>query len=306
MADFDSNTALAFVNGQRDIIEPIVNATVFPEVLYADLIPVDTSAPEWTRSITVRNSEMYGSAGWINGNADDINVAGNKYGESQSTVHMAGIGYAFGYEELAASMANGVNLPNDDAIAARRVSEHFIDKVAFIGDEAKGMQGLLNTAGVTTISASGKFADATEDAILKDINRMLTGTATDTGYQVPADTLLLPYETMYYLASTPLSSKSGGTLLSFIQQYNVYTTTTGRPLTVRALSRLNGAATGGANDRAVAYANDPSVLKMQLPMPHKFLPTFQTGAMNFVVGGILRVGGLDIRNKGAVRYIDGV
>jgi hypothetical protein len=72
------------------------------------------------------------------------------------------------------------------------------------------------------------------------------------------------------------------------------------------LSRLNGAATGGANDRAVAYANDPSVLKMQLPMPHKFLPTFQTGAMNFVVGGILRVGGLDIRNKGAVRYIDGV
>lgn len=306
MAEFDANTALAYVEGQRNIIEPVVNATVFPEVMYPALIPVDVSAPDWTRTITVRNTEMYGSAGWINGNADDIQVAGNKYGQSQTTVHMAGIGYAFGYEELAASMANGVNIANDDAIAARRVSEYFVDKVAFVGDADKGMQGLLNTSGVTTLSATAKFMTSTEDGILRDINKMLIGTATDTGYQVPADTLLLPYETMAYLASTPLSSKSGGTLLSFIQMYNVYTTTTGRPLTVRALSRLNKAATGGVNDRAVAYANDPSVLKMNLPMPHKFLPTFQTGVLNYVVGGILRVGGLDIRNKGAVRYIDGV
>lgn len=304
MKMIDANTAMAFIEGQRRYVEKEVNATVFPEILYQSLIPVDTKAPEWTRTIEYRSQEAYGRAEWINGNADDIPLAGNKYSKDQSTVFMAGIGYGYGYEELNASMANGVNLPNDDAIAARQAYEQFVDKIAFLGDDSKGVTGLLNADGVTIDAATKTFATANETEILTMFNKLIGGTATATHYNMVADTVLLPFDTFTYLASQPLTNKEG-TLLDFIQKYNVYTATTGKPLTIRAFSRLAGAGNGGL-DRAVAYSRNPLVAKLHIPMPHRFLPVFQTGALNFVVPGIFRLGGTEIRNKDAVRYMDGV
>jgi hypothetical protein len=48
------------------------------------------------------------------------------------------------------------------------------------------------------------------------------------------------------------------------------------------------------------------VLKMHIPMPHRFLPVWQTGPMRFDVPGIFRLGGLEIRRPKAVRYVDGI
>ena len=308
MKQFDAVSMLAFVENQRNYIEQEVNRTVFPEISYASLIPIDSSAPEWTRTITFRDAETYGKADWINGNADDIPLAGNTYGQSQTEVQMAGIGYGYGYEELQASMAYGTNLANDDAIAARETYERFVDKVAMVGDVAKGMTGLINGAGVVVEAATAKWrlAGTTEDSILKDINKLLGGTATATGYALPADTLLLPFEIYTYLASTPLANKSGGTLLSFIQQYNTYTAMTGQALTIRAVNALAKGAANGTDDRVAAYSRNPRVVKMHIPMAHRFLPTYQTGALNFVVPGIFRIGGVEIRNKDGIRYMDGV
>ena len=306
MKVFDAPTMLAFVEGQRNHIETEVNRTIFPEIVYPDLVPVDNSAPEWTKTITFRDAESFGTADWINGNANDIPTAGNVYGQSQSEVHMAGVGYTFGYEEVQASLAYGVNLQNADAIAARETYERFVDKVALTGDASKNMQGLINTSGVTIDSSAKTFLLSTEDEILAAINKLISGPAADTEYQMAADTLLLPYSVFTYLASTPLSSKEGGTLLSFIQKYNTYTAITGQPLTIRAVGKLKGGGAGGSIDRAVAYSNNARVLKLHIPMMHKFLPVHQVGALNFVVPGIFRLGGLEVRTKGAMRYMDGV
>jgi hypothetical protein len=54
----------------------------------------------------------------------------------------------------------------------------------------------------------------------------------------------------------------------------------------------------------VAYKKDPKVLKLHLPMPHRFLPIWQNGPFNFVIPGIFRTGGIEIRRPGAVRYLD--
>ncbi len=300
MKHYDANTMLAFINNQRNHIETTVNKTIFPEVQYAQLIPVDTSAPEWTKTVTYYNQESYGQADWVNGNADDIPLAGNTYGKSEEKIHMAGIGYGYGYEELQASLANGVNLPNEDAVAARQTYERFVDKVAFLGDETKGMQGLINNTNVATNAAAGAFSTLDEAGILKEVNGLLKGA----NGQPPKSTLLLPVDVMTYLASAVLSNKQG-TLLQFIKEHNVYTATTGQPLTVRAFHRLEGAGDGDTN-RAVAYDRSPQVVKLHIPMPHRFLPTFQTGALNFVVPGIFRLGGTEIRNKDGIAYLDGV
>lgn len=46
MKMYDAATALSFVENARKYVEKEVNETIFPEILYPSLIPVDTSAPE--------------------------------------------------------------------------------------------------------------------------------------------------------------------------------------------------------------------------------------------------------------------
>jgi hypothetical protein len=91
-----------------------------------------------------------------------------------------------------------------------------------------------------------------------------------------------------------------------LQRYNVYTQVTGNPLTIRAVRQLDNAGTGGDKGRAVIYRKDPQVIKMHIPMMHRFLPVWQTSSLGFDVPGIFRIGGVEIRRPGAVRYLDGV
>ena len=58
--------------------------------------------------------------------------------------------------------------------------------------------------------------------------------------------------------------------------------------------------------RMVAYRRDPSVLKLHIPMPHRFLPVFQPNPLRFEIPGVFRLGGLDIRRPKEVRYGDGI
>jgi hypothetical protein len=56
----------------------------------------------------------------------------------------------------------------------------------------------------------------------------------------------------------------------------------------------------------VAYRRDPAVLKMHIPMPHRFMPIWQTAPLVFDVPGIFRLAGLEIRRPKSVRYTDGI
>ncbi len=119
-----------------------------------------------------------------------------------------------------------------------------------------------------------------------------------------ADTLLLPITEYAGLVTTQNSVASDSTLLEFIQRSNIYTATTGQQLLIRGVRGLEAAA-AGSTGQAVAYRRDPQVLKLHLPMPHRFLPAAQVpGSLIYKVPGIFRTGGLEIRRPGAVRYLD--
>ena len=297
--------SLAFVRKQLSVIEPGVYRTVYPDVQYAQLVPVDTSAPEWTRTVQYFSSDEYGTAGWINGNSDDVPTADVSRAVHETGVAMAGVGYVYGWAEVEQARQSGVNLPDEKAQAARRAYENFVDKVALRGDTEKGYTGLLDYPGITAAPAvTGDWATATEDQILGDVNAAILGIATDTLYTGMGDTLLLPYDKLNVLATRRLGD-TGQTVLGFLRANNTYTAMTGQALTIRA---VRGLETAGAGDtaRMVVYRRSPDVLKLHIPMPHRFLPVHRTGAMNFVVPGVFRLGGLDVRRPKEVRYIDGI
>lgn len=302
---FDAQAATGFVRSQTTHVEAAVNETVYPDIQYPALIPVDTSAHPFAQTVTYVSSDKYGKADWINGNADDIPMAGSELAENKTAVYTAGIGYGYGWEEVNVAMMMGRSLSNDDAMAARRAYEEMVDRVALAGDASKNFQGLIDNSAVTAASVTtGDWATATEDQILADVNEVLLGITTDTKESSMANTLLLPYEKLSYLASNRLGD-TGLTILDFLRRNNVVTAMGGQELTIRT---VRGLSTAGAGDtaRMIAYRRDPMVLKLHIPMPHRFLPVYQDGPLHWLVPGVFRLGGLDIRRPKEVRYGDGL
>ncbi|MFU6499138.1 DUF2184 domain-containing protein, partial [Pseudomonas aeruginosa] len=278
----------------------------YPDIQYPQLIPVDTSAPEWIKTVTYYSSDKVGKADWINGNADDIPLASTERSKFETNVHMAGIGYGYGLEEISQAQMLGINLTADDAIAARRAYEEMVDRVALLGDSSKGFSGLFAYPGVTAGSAvTGNWATATADQILADVNTALTLQAQGTLFTSFSNSLLMPYSKFLLVATRKVNENGLESILTYLQKNNVYTATTGQPLMIRGLNGLDTAGAGGTA-RMISYRRDPSVLKMHIPMPHRFLPVYQAGPIRWEVPGIFRLGGVDIRRPAEVRYTDGI
>ena len=301
----DAQAALGFVASQTTYIERQVNQIVYGDIQYAELIPVDNSAPEWIKSVTYYSGDKFGKADWINGNSDDIPRAGSERSKLETSVFTAGIGYGYGLEEISQGQMLGIQLQADDAAAARRAYEEMVDNVALRGDARKGFQGLISNSAVTAITVpTGNWATATPQQMIADINATLMPSYAGTQYTSIADTLLLPFEKLQQLAQTVMPNTTM-TVLQFVMQSNIYTQTTGRPLMIRGIYGLLTAGAAGSA-RMVGYRRDPSVLKLHIPMPHRFLPVYQAGPLRWEVPGIFRLGGLDIRLPQSVKYGDGI
>lgn len=295
---------LGFVTAQTTHIETGVYRARYPQIRYPGLIPVDYSAPEWIKTVTYYSMDVAGKAQWLADRARDIPVVGTTLGQSETTVNMAGIGYDYGLEEINHAQMLGINLAGEKANAARLIYERTVDAIAFTGDAEKGYNGLINYPGVTAAGAGvGNWDTATEDQILDDFNDMLMGLYTGTNEIAMADTVLLPSTALKTIGSRRLG-ETAMTVLDFIIKSNAYTQETGQPLTIRSLRGLQTAGAGNTR-RAVAYRNSAEVLKMHIPMRHRFLPVQVTG-LTYQIPGIFRIGGLDIRLPKEVRYMDGI
>lgn len=303
--DMNDATNLGFVISQVTSIEPKVLVKQYPAINYVRDIPVDTSAHPWAKSITFFSIDKVGEAKVIAGRGDDVPMANITRSKFENSVSMGGIGYSFSLEEVGQAMMLGMNLDAMGADSANFSAQKFIDNVAYLGDStmAGSPQGLYNTSTITAATATGAWASLTPTQILADVNTLLGGVYTSSlGIEV-ADTLKLPLAVFSYLASTPVSTNNNTTILEFLRINNIYTAQSGQPLNISADYRLVTAYCGA--NRAVAYAKDPDVLKLHLPMPMRFLPV-QTEGLDYVVPGMFRLAGLDIRRPGAVRYMDGV
>jgi hypothetical protein len=102
-----------------------------------------------------------------------------------------------------------------------------------------------------------------------------------------------------------MSEGSDTTVLEFFRANNVYTATTRAPLMIIGQRGLETAGVGGIT-RMIAYRYAPEVMKLHIPMPHRFLPVFQSGPLSWQVPGMMRLGGLDVRLPKEVVYIDGI
>ncbi len=304
--------AFSFLIAQTTYIEAEVYRIQYPDIIYPQIVPIDTSAPEWAKSVTYFSIDKVGSADWFDGMATDMRVADINRNKFEQGIEMAGIGYRYTLEEIGqAMMVPGLNLTIERAEAARRAYEEFMDKVARNGDPHKNFTGLINNVNVPTVTAiadgtgsSALWTAKTADQMIRDVQGVLTGVYEGSLTVEMADTVLLPVDAMNTLSITRIPN-TPMTALEYLAKNNLYTFTTGAPLTIRGILNLSSAGAGGTG-RMIAYRKDPRVLKLHVPMVHRFLPVWQTGPITFDIPGIFRTGGVEVRRPLAMRYVDGI
>ncbi|MGX5719917.1 DUF2184 domain-containing protein [Shinella zoogloeoides] len=315
---FNDAQALAFVTAQAYKVNQTVYEARYPDWDFGRLIFVDTSGPEWSPGVLTYSSDMSGRANWQAGGAKDVPMADVSQDYQTKNFHLAAIGYQWNIEEVNTTMGfPGANLPDRRARAARLAYMKFMYDLTLKGNTEKGLGGLINYSGVTKTDApndgtgssrywvdSSGVGQKTPAQIVRDINIALQGVWLDSKEIEMADTILLPIEAYNYIAATPYSATTMETILSFVMRTNIYTLTTGRPLTIRTVRELGTGDAAGTAGRLVAYKNDAEYVRLHLPMPHRFLPVYQDGPLNFAVPGIFRTGGVELLTTVAMRYLD--
>ena len=308
----DNQQALGFLIAQTTSIEAEIYRIQYPEIIWEQLVPVDSTANEWAKSVTYFSLDRVGQAYWLNNMATDMRYADVNRGRFEQGIEMAGIGYRYTLEEVGqAMMIPGLNLTAERADAARFAYEQFMDRIAYYGDSNKSFFGLINNPLVTVTNAiadgtgsSALWTAKTADQIIRDVNNALTQVYEGSLTVEIADTVLLPIDAMATIANVRVPNTYGNAL-EYLAKYNQFTHVTGRPLTIRGVLGLGTAGKNGVG-RMVAYRRDPRVVKIHIPMRHRFLPVWQTGPMTFDIPGIFRIGGVEVRRPGAFAYVDGI
>lgn len=307
----DAQVGYAFLTPQLYRIETEVYMTKYPSFDISRFMTVDSSGDMWDVGTLVYSMDQVGEAQYMAGAGFDMPYASTKMAQATQNYHLAAVGYEWNTQELQRAAKLGRALGSDKAMAAKMAADRFIYGIAMNGQTPagvaeKGGTGFVNNASAPTaqVAADGTgssrlWSAKTSDQILRDINAALTAVETGTGETMVADTLALPTSAYNYIASTPRATGSDMTILAFLLANNV----AGEGLSIYKSRALETAGTGSTT-RMVAYANNSQVLKFHLPGPHQFLPAFQKSSMTYEVGGIMNVGGVEVRLPKGVVYRD--
>lgn len=303
----DAQVGYAFLTPQLHRIEAEVYMTRYPSFDITPFMPVNSDGDMWDVGTLVYSMDNVGNAEFLAAGAFDMPYASTKMDQGTRNFHLAAIGYEWNTQELQRAAKLGRSLSADKAQAAVQSADRFVYSKAMIGDATKGWTGFTNDANAPAANvpndgagSARTFASKTADQILRDLNEAITAVETGTGETHVANTVVLPTSEYNRIATTRLSD-TGSTILSFLQANNV----AGQGLRILKSRALETAGASGTK-RMVAYDNNPQVLRFLLPGPHQFLPAFQKSSLVYEVGGIMNVGGLDVRLPKALVYRDGI
>lgn len=306
----NAQAALGFVTDQTYNIATEIERVEYPGIDINDLMVVNTQGDPWANGITTYTLDGNGQAYWYAGGANTMPLAEVSKGRTDFPFEMGALGYEFNLEEVNKARVAGINISDEKAYYARQGAEQFIYYVGLIGDNVRGIKGLINNTSITqgTVAPTGTgssslWANKTPDQIIADVNGLIVAPFNASNQILMSDTLLLPFTAMQSLETRTMPNTTE-TVLSFIKKNNSYTLRTGQELRIRGLRELETAGSGGTR-RMIAYSRSNRVVKFHMPMPFQFLQVWQNGPMNWLVPGIFRIGGTDWIRPASAVYADG-
>jgi hypothetical protein len=175
------------------------------------------------------------------------------------------------------------------AVAARRALDRVLDNIALFGDSEAGLPGFLTNPNIPhSVAQAGAGTDTrwapvagvttkTPDEIIRDVNSILNGIKTLTKDRESANMLILPTNEYAHIATTPRSTLSDTTILTFLKAAHPDVTFESWALlgSVAAIYLLGS---GNSSNVMIAYRRDPINAQLHNPQPFEQLPPFDKGS----------------------------
>ncbi|MGJ8524170.1 hypothetical protein R84981_002889 [Carnimonas sp. R-84981] len=303
---FDANPqgALAFLVEQGAYLESEVYRIEYPQFKYLTRLPLDTSAPDWTKIVQFSAVDASGELKILGPNSTDIPTADIAMNQGWHEIKTAALGYTYSLEEINYAYLNNVYLDSERATAVRDITEQGLNQIYLLGDKNIG-EGLYTSPNVGVTAAGGKLDELIEAGNAQGVLKLFGGLynqvyVENTKTVHRPTTFLLPPSVMQVLRQTLINQQNGSnyTFLQFLRENfddcefddDIYLET------------------AGADNarRIICYKEDIRVVKGHDVMPLQFMQPATADNVNFRVAALTRTGGTEWRIPAAAQYMDGV
>lgn len=271
---------LAFYISQLASLESRIYEAKYAAINYMELIPVDTSLPEWVDQWDYISYDGVTLGKFIGASADDLPDVTLNANKSTVPIGYAGNKYSYSLDELRKSQQMRIPLDTTKAKLAFRGAQEHTQRVAYFGDAARGMTGLFNNPNLALSNSTLNWYDpaTTGTQIAADLNQILVDGYINSATVHVFGMLVLDAARFAKIASMPMSAQfPEKTVLKYFLENNQYTALTGNPPIVKSRLQLSAAelakagVSNGNKDRILAYELNDENLGMQVPIPWRSL-----------------------------------
>lgn len=271
---------LAFYISQLANLESRIYEAKYAAINYDELIPVDTSLPEWVDSWDYISYDGVTLGKFIGASADDLPDVTLSANKSSVPIGYAGNKYSYSLDELRKSQQLRIPLDSSKAKLAFRGAQEHTQRIAYFGDATRGMTGAFNNPNLALSNSTLNWFDpaTTGMQIVEDVDDFLGDIWTNSATVHVPNTLVLDSARWRRINSMPMSKElPNTTVLQYLKENNVYTGLTGKPLRVEQRLQLSAAqlaangVSNGNKDRIMAYELNDENLGMQVPIPWRSL-----------------------------------
>lgn len=308
MSRFNMDQHSAFFDRELDFIKAQTYDVLYRDLKATNLIPVNTATPAGAESITYRQFEYIGKAEYVADYGTDAprcDVLAREFPVKPKSIRAA---FGYSVQEIRNADMSGTPLAEWKLRSAAHQMATKINSIAWLGDNAVGLNGLLthpnaNRVAAPNVGGDVAWADKDGDEILDDLNTIAnTAFAATDGVEMP-DTLLLPLAQFTRVSSLRIQDINM-TVLDFFLKNNPFITT------VDYLNECAGAGIGvgaiaAGGDVAVAYRRDPSKLVLELPVAFEVFPP-EARNLEWVVNCHARCAGVNAFYPLAITVMEGI
>lgn len=262
------------------------------------LFPIDSSGPEWVKTVSYKQFDKVGKAKLITNYGADFPNVGLSVAEFSNPVVACGDGYAYSVDDIAAAIGTGMPLDAMLAQVARDMVENLLDDWIAEGVTEIGTKGVLNHASIPVIVLpnTGAFDTLAPSEIIENLNHVVTVIRANNKQTFDPDTLLLPTNVYSHIAQTPIAIDNQNTILNSFKANNPYIKN------VEEWNKCDGAGATG-KDRLMCYQRSKRVIEINIPMEFKqFAP--QQRNLEFFVPAYAKFGGVELHYAKAAGYAD--
>lgn len=307
----DAESGIAFMISQLAYLEEQMYAVPYANIVFETLVPIVTNIPEGAQSVNYRSYDGATVGKFLGAKATDLPLVAAEYQLHNVPLGYGGLAMTYSLDELrAAAMAN-INLDSDQAVLAYRGAREHQQQVVLFGDASRDMNGLLNHKNVTVANGTVDWdaEDTTPEQIVDEVNKFIGKVWTDSKQYFLPNTLLIPGERYNMLVTKKMNAASDMSILTYLQNNNLYTNRTNQKLDIHPLPHLTAAelaANGVSNsnkDRMVIYERSLLNLKAYMPIAPRFIaPQFR--GLNVETNMEYKISGTEFIYPTCAVYVD--